>query len=333
MTIAEAATFEGTGNVLIRGKMVPVTFREIEQTRLRFFSDNPRIYTIIHADGENPTQGDIEAKLIEMEHVRDLMQDIKLNGGLIDPVIVKDKSFEVLEGNSRLAAYRALAKKEPLKWARMRCTILPADIDDKLVFALLGQYHVKGKKNWAPYEQAGFLYRRFKQHHIDKDELAIEIGLSKVTVEHLIETYQFMVDHKDDHVDRWSYYDEYLKSKKIKAARKTYANFDDLIVEKIQSGEIERAVDVRDRLPSLCATPKVLKKFVAGQSSFPDACEDVDESGGNDEAYRRLARFQKWLSNPDAQDAIVKSRGEARNKIQFELKKVQVAVKGLLQRL
>ena len=34
------------------------------------------------------------------------------NQGLIEPLIVRDDTFEVLEGNSRLAAYRFLAKSD-----------------------------------------------------------------------------------------------------------------------------------------------------------------------------------------------------------------------------
>jgi hypothetical protein len=79
--------------------------------------------------------------------------DAGRNGGLLEPLIVRGGSLEVLEGNSLLAAYRQLAAKEPIKWAMVKCTVLPADVDDSLVFALLGQFHIKGKKDWAPYEQ------------------------------------------------------------------------------------------------------------------------------------------------------------------------------------
>jgi ParB-like nuclease domain len=105
-----------------------------------------------------------------------LIHDISDNGGLIDPLVVRDKDFVVLEGNSRLAAYRFLASKDPIKWAKAKCTILPADIDEKLVFALLGQYHVKGKKDWVPYEKAGFLYRRHKQQKVVLSTIAAELS-------------------------------------------------------------------------------------------------------------------------------------------------------------
>jgi hypothetical protein len=41
-------------------------------------------------------------------------------------------------------------------------------VTDSAIASLLGQLHLKGKKDWRPYEQASFLYRR---HH--KDEISI----------------------------------------------------------------------------------------------------------------------------------------------------------------
>ena len=49
-----------------------------------------------------------------MDHVKQLVQSIRANGGLTDPLIVQDGEFVVFEGNSRLAAYRLLARLDPL---------------------------------------------------------------------------------------------------------------------------------------------------------------------------------------------------------------------------
>ncbi len=197
--------------ILIRGTEIPVESTSLPQATLRFFVDNPRVYSILRADGDEPSQADIERKLLEMDHVKALIQEVKRDGGLTDPVVVRAGSLEVLEGNSRLAAYRALAKADPIKWGRMKVRLLPEDLDEALIFALLGQYHIRGKKDWAPFEQAGFLYRRSQAHDIDSGQLAQEIGLSRRKVEHLVAVYQFMLDNGEAETSRWSYYDEYLK--------------------------------------------------------------------------------------------------------------------------
>ena len=268
-----------------------------------------------------------------MDHVKALIQDIKRDGGLTDPVVVRAGSLEVLEGNSRLAAYRALAKIDPLKWARMKCRLLPEDIDERLIFALLGQYHIKGKKDWAPFEQAGFLYRRSMRHNIDSAQLAQEIGLSKHKVEHLIATYQFMLDHGEADTARWSYYDEYLKSSTIRKARLDQPNFDVLVVEKIKSGDIPRAVDVRDRLPVICSAPKILRKFANGAYDFEDAHEHAVETGADSAPYKKLARFRQWLARPEVVASLGQAQGETRKKIEFELGKLAGRADAVLGKL
>ena len=319
--------------LLIRGIDVPVQTTTLSQADLRFFVDNPRVYSILRTDGVEPSQADIERKLLEMEHVKALIQDIKRDGGLTDPVIVRAGSLEVLEGNSRLAAYRALGRIDPLKWAEMKCKLLPEDIDESLVFALLGQYHIKGKKDWAPFEQAGFLYRRSTIHHIDAAQLAREIGLKKSEVEHLIATHKFMLDYHETDKTRWSYYDEYLKSRTIRKIRLGQPGFDDLVVEKIKSGDIARAVDVRDRLPVICSAPKILKKFTNKTYDFEDAHEQAVNAGADSTPYRKLNSFRQWLAKPEVARALGKTQGETRKKIEFELDKLVRKAEAVLNKL
>ena len=308
--------------LLIRGVEIPVQTVTMLQADLRFFVDNPRIYSILRMDGGKPSQDDIERKLRDMDHVKALIQDIKRDGGLTDPVIVRAGSLEVLEGNSRLAAYRVLYGIDPIRWAKIKCKLLPENIDERLIFALLGQYHIKGKKDWAPFEQAGFLYRRSVTHNIESGQLAREIGLSRRKVEHLIATYQFMLDHKESDTARWSYYDEYLKSRIIRKARLGQPGFDSLIVEKIKSGEIAKAVDVRDRLPVICSAPKVLKKFAKRVYDFEDAHEQAVDAGADSAPYRRLVTFRQWIAKPEVARTLARTQGQTRKKIEFELDKL-----------
>jgi hypothetical protein len=334
MTAAASKKLQPEGEtLLIRGVEIPVETTTLPQASLRFFVENPRVYSILRIDGEEPSQADIESKLLEMDHVKALIQDIKRDGGLTDPVVVRSGKLEVIEGNSRLAAYRALAKVDPIKWGRMKVRLLPEDLDETLIFALLGQYHIKGKKDWAPFEQAGFLYRRSRTHDIDSAQLAQEIGLSKRKVEHLIAVYQFMLDHGEADTARWSYYDEYLKSSIIRKARLGQPGFDKLVVEKIKGGEIARAVDVRDRLPVICSAPKTLQKFSSRAYTFEDAHEHAVEAGADSTPYKKLAKFRQWLAKPEVEAALGHAQGETRKKIQFELDKLGSRVDAVRNKL
>ncbi|MBY2941836.1 ParB N-terminal domain-containing protein [Rhizobium laguerreae] len=333
MDTIESPATNPAETLLIRGVDIPVVTTSLPQKDLRFFVDNPRVYSILRADGGEPSQDDIERKLLEMEHVKALVQDIKRDGGLTDPVVVRSGTLEVLEGNSRLAAYRALAKIDPVRWATMKARLLPHDIDESLIFALLGQYHIKGKKDWAPFEQAGFLYRRSKAHDVGSSKLAQEIGLSTRKVEHLIAVYQFMLDHGEADTAKWSYYDEYLKSSKIKKARLTHAGFDDVVIEKIKSGEIAKAVDVRESLPVICSSPKALQKFAGGAYGFDDALDHAVEAGADSTPLKKIAKFRQWLAMPETETALGHTQDETRRKILFELGKLSSRVEGLTGKL
>jgi hypothetical protein len=321
---------EITDTMVVRHQKIPVVIKFLPQAKLRFFPENPRIYSIVRADGKEPTQEEILKRLLDLEHVKELVQDIKRNGGLIESLLVRDNTFEVLEGNSRLAAYRFLAKADPITWSMVKCTVLPTTVDEPLIFAILGQHHIKGKKDWAPYEQAGFVYRRFKTHKVDLDTLAREIGLSQKKIKHLVDTYQFMLDHNENDVNRWSYYDEYLKSSKIRKAREKFSQLDDLVVKKINSEEIERAVQIRDELPLICTGPaKNLKRFAEGKESFADAYEAAQEAGGDNNHLKRLARFRHWLVKPEAEKAFNRATGQTRLRIGYELDKLFARIQAL----
>jgi len=320
-------------SLVILGIKVPTTIQFLPQQKLKFFADNPRVYSVIRANGKQPTQDEIQQQLSELEHVKELRDDIKRNGGLLEPLIVRGGSLEVLEGNSRLAACRQLAAKEPIRWGIIKCTVLPEDVDDSLVFALLGQFHIKGKKDWAPYEQAGFLYRRFKDHKVSAKVLSTELGLSPKRITHLVETYQFMVDNDEVDTSRWSYYDEYLKSNKIKKGRQKYPGMDAHVVEIIKSGAIERAMDLRDQLPTVCAFPAILKRFAEGKLSLEKSYERALDSGADSVLYKKAAAFRRWLTEQDIDALLANSPQNMRDKLLYEFEKIANRIAALKKKL
>src|SRR5947209_4445115 len=114
-----------------------------------------------------------------------------------------------------------------------------------------------------------------------------------------------MLHHKEVNRERWSYYDEFVKSKKIKKARDQYPNFDGFIVQKIRKGEIKRAVDIRDDLPSVCVgPPKNLKRFVDGKIDFDEAYHNAIDAGGANAEYKRLHTFRQWLAKTDTEQDL-----------------------------
>ena len=312
--------------ILIRGKSIPVTREELAQKNLRFYPENPRVYSVLRADDRTPSQEEILEHLGATDHVKQLVQDIKRDGGLTDPVVVRAGTMEVLEGNSRLAAYRLLAEQDPIKWGKMRCMVLPRDVPDQLIFALLGQYHIKGKLAWEPYEKAGFLYRRYKQHGDDIEVLAKEIGMKKGEAEQLVRTYGFMVGQKDRERTHWSYYDEYLKSREIKKARSLHPELDGVFVDIVHNDGDVQAMDVRTKLAKVCKHPKPLQRLISGAASLHQAYQSLVDSGAEAQAYQKLKRFNEWFTAEATEKEITRSRNAERQRILLELKKLTRAV-------
>ena len=297
---------------------------------LSFYPENPRIYSLIQRPGVEPSQDEIFNKLRGMDHVKQLIQSIRANGGLTDPMLVRDGDLVVLEGNSRLAAYRVLADLDAITWGKAKVRVLPSDISENLVFALLGEYHIIGRKDWQPFEQAGYLYRRNVNHGVSADDMASEMGLSKRAVNHLIDTYKFMVERGETSVTRWSYYDEYLKSNIMQKAREKNPELDDVVVDKIKNREIPNAMDVRNKLVKLLDETKVgpepTKILLSGKKTFDRAFESAQDRGVDNMWMRRLKRFRRELQVPALLEDLDRMSPEQREKCIYEIRKIHQAV-------
>jgi hypothetical protein len=319
-------------SLTIANQEIAVRCGQMRQTDLCFYTDNPRVYSILNGD-EEASQAEIERRLGAMEHVKALVQSIKANGGLTDPVLVRDGDLVVLEGNSRLAAYRLLAKGDPIRWGTIKVKLLPSSVSDDVVFALLGEYHIIGRKDWAPYEQAGYLWRRCKVHGFDASRIASEMGLSAKTVSHLIAVYSYMKEHEDNDVARWSYYDELLKSQHIRKVRRADPTFDRVIVQKIRSGEIPRAIDVREKVIPICrAGGKTLATFVGTKGTLNKCYERAVSRGATNEWVNRLKKFREQICDPDARDDFQEMSEDHLKKCVYELRKIRDAVSRLVAR-
>lgn len=319
----------------VNGKEIPVQNSILRQADLKFYPENPRIYSLVFSDGAAPSQEEIEKRLGRLDHVKQLVQSIKANSGLLDPLIVRDGDLVVLEGNSRLAAYRLLNRVDPIKWGEVKCVLLPSDICDDLVFALLGEYHIIGRKDWAPYEQAGFLWRRHKKQGVALGAIAKEMGLAEKGISHLVDVYSFMVEHNQNEPQKWSYYDEYLKSRAIKKVREIRPEFDTTVVRKIETGEIAKATDLRDKLTKIVSVQgkrkaKLLQKFIDKPGSLDTCYEEALEGGANNVLLKRLVKFCTQVGDPDIRRELANMDASQRQKCLYELKKIAKCVQSLI---
>jgi hypothetical protein len=97
--------------MLIRGQEVPAVTKMMGQDKLQFYVDNPRVFHLAQWRKEQAFPRGYSGPSATLRARQELREDIKVNKGLLKPLIVKSGTLEVLEGNSRLAAYRV--SKEP----------------------------------------------------------------------------------------------------------------------------------------------------------------------------------------------------------------------------
>lgn len=322
--------------IIIHGNIYKVVNTEISQALLKFYPENPRVYAILDVKSGTPDQSAIEKAMTKMEHVKQLKESIKANGGLIDSVLVRDGDYIVLEGNSRLAAYRLLAKEDPIKWGKMKCKLLPKDISDSAIFQLLGQYHIIGRKDWSPYEQAGYLYRRVKVSNQSIDSISSELGITKNSAQYSIDVYEYMINNNDTNPEKWSFYDELLKNKNIKEALDNVDGLQETINKDIKENKIVRALDIREKLGGIAKVKdkdsrKILRKVADGDADIYDGYQILNDEGKTGNIYYQIKKFRIKITENDFETRMLNEQNDSN--IRFELKKIKKTTEQLLKKL
>jgi hypothetical protein len=307
---------EAKASVIVGDMSIPTVIRFLPVPELRYYTENPRIFSILRELGKAVTQEEIERKLWEQDHTKDLFRDIKQNGGLLEEIIVRGN--EVLEGNSRLCAYRHLLKEATVtgnkdaitKWSRIRAKLLPNDTDEKVVFAILGILHIRGKAEWKPYEQASYLFRQANTHRMTPVELAAQIGGRKeADVKNMIEAYKLMDKFNVTDLSRFSYFVEFAdKSKKLEDIKEylpTNISLEERFSEWVKDGKFPRAEAVRE-LPTILKDKSARAKFLGGTASFEEALETARDHHPElaSSFYNKLKKATEAMN--DAEEARVR---------------------------
>lgn len=324
---------EEQATITIGGEEIPFEVRLLPQLELKYFPENPRIYSDVYIGDVEPTQQEIQERLEVREHVKELAVAIEANQGIIEPLWVHGSTLQVLEGNSRLAAYRVLAQRDPVKWGLVKCHVLPKDLDNKKINSFLRLCHgASGKEKWEPFENAGMLWRSFKYDSEDPQIMAKEEGISLIEIKRLIDVYSFMNEHKDAKGERWSFYYEYFKSRKIQEARKDYPELDSVVVKKIKSKEIPKAEDIRDKLTKIAATGgHNLETFIDTSGSFETCYEKSIEKLDKTALHKTLYKFQVKIGDLDTKRSLQNMKISEFKKCHYTLRKIKQSVDTLLR--
>ncbi|MCY4132710.1 MAG: hypothetical protein OXF39_08750 [Nitrospira sp.] len=265
----------------ILGKAIPLTNDYLDIKALRFLKDNPRVYACTHGEPnfdsltDEEQQNIIFKKLLQEPSVKNLKREVKRHGGLMEPILVRHDTMEVIEGNSRLAVYGQLqADKAEGEWDLIPCDIVSKLTEDEQA-AFLNQIHVKGKTQWSAYEKANFAYVR-KERGWNVDKIAGVFGESEGTIRTRVKVIEMMKHNKDNERSHFSYYDVLVRSKEISDAMKN-EGLSDFLLTRIKSfgpndedGDFT-AQELRKKLPVILKKPKMLTKYTNGEIELDEA--------------------------------------------------------------
>jgi hypothetical protein len=304
------------------GQTVESSSRMMQMNDLLFYYQNPRVFSVLRTKfgNKNPTQEDIFELMSAQDYVKELKKQIKKDG-LKEPVIVNINTMEVIEGNSRLAAYRMLYDEDPMKWSEISCEILPENITHAQIDDLISSVHMTStKKNWDPAEVSGWLWRLSNEENFTTEQLVKKFtGWTAEKIKTYISTYQFMIDNNLTDHSQFSHWLVLNTNKHIKKIKKEYPQLDQVIIEKVQNNEIDKAVRIRDELPIIANAPKKLvKKFVEGDISFDKAHKFAIELGVDRNIYKNLNDFKEWIVNHE--DSILKTKGTELAQVKHNLR-------------
>lgn len=270
---------EDRNAIAVMGQKIQTQIVEVDIFSLHYWKDNPRVNSIIKQkfSDNDISDSDIEKVLWEeVDSVKDLFQDIRKHGGLIDEILVRDSI--VLEGNSRLCAYRHLYEKavqknddnEIKKWSKIRARIIPKDSPDYVVFSILGTWHIKGKKEWDTYEKASYFKRMITDHGYTAKEIGDSISQTEKFVNDHIEAYDLMVENNIYTLEKFSYFYELVKNRKIQEMASSEPNIISNTIEAIKEGRFKRGEEIR-HLPKVLKDKVARKEFFEGKADFDDA--------------------------------------------------------------
>lgn len=321
-------------SIRILGVDIPLDHDVRNIFELRFLLDNPRVFSCTYGvqgfaeKSDEEQQNEIYRELLEEPSVQNLLPEIVRHGGLMEPILVRWDTKAVIEGNSRLAAFRHLyeksAEEEKEKWETIPCEII-SSLTDEQQWAFLNQLHVKGKTAWSAYEKANFAFVRHDKGGMTISEIADMFGETEQEISKRIGVITKMKKNHDAVLSHFSYYNVTVRTRKIADAISENEDLEKVLNKKIKAlGEQSEeeaeftAQQLRTQLPQIISKPKILKRFLKGLDSLGNCYQDAKESNALAVVKRALER----LKGVDKKELEALSVTEI-NKLKPEARKLQ----------
>jgi len=284
------------GQVLvIEGEKIPVEYQEMLVENVRLDPSNPRIQHAVRqkSNGRVLTQDELRELILDLSGVSELFKSIRDNKGLLEAIYVRPDG-RIIEGNCRAACclkLDSIAKRnKDHRWEKIPVIFVPK-ISDRQVAVLQGHYHVAGKNKWLAYEKAGHLYAMHTKLDMDEKAIAKALGMREGEVKKNLQSYLVMTEKllpkmkNGNGLDKWSFVQEFFKSKQLEDYRSTTANVDQF-VSLVADNKLKRGTDVRK-------FAKIIKHPRAVATLKKDGVESAMTVVGNADPTANSATFRK----------------------------------------
>ncbi len=304
-------------NITVKGRKIFYEIKELDISKIEYYPANPRInYIISKFPQEDISQKLIGEELLKLESTKERIKDLEENKGLIDEIYVLKN--QVVEGNTRLCAYRRLSQKYPedKRWTRINARILQEDLTEEELFYILGVFHIKGKKEWDAYEKASYINKMINILNKSPEEICKQLNMQKKTLEVTLHAYDLMTrkylnknkdeaafgNNSKDDLKKFSYFDAFFHQKELVQRLQETPAFEDQFVQWVKEDRFKNAQSVRE-LPKILSNKKAMKVFFSSdaEEAFEDAKHILYEHKPEkvDRFYKKIREFRDILKSAE----------------------------------
>jgi hypothetical protein len=299
--------------ITVLGKAISYEIKDIDISKLEYYPDNPRINYIINKQLKGKINQElIQYELLNMQQTKDRMKDLENNKGLLDEVYVLKN--QVVEGNTRLCAFRRLSQKHPddKRWKTIKARVLQENVTEEELFYILGTFHLKGKTEWDAFEKAAYIHKMIVVLKKNNDEIAEELNMQKKTLEASLKAYKTMIkkylpkikksktERKNDEIKKFSYFNAFYLQKDLVERVENTPKFEDTFVEWVIEERFNNAQGVRN-LPKILKNNRALKIFKESEPeiAYDEAMQILyqDKPGEVNRFYKKFEDFAHFLDN------------------------------------
>lgn len=193
--------------------------KDVPVAALLLDADNPRFYHLKALHGKSGlSQDELLGEIEKDDEIPTLVKAIK-KAGVTDPIWVKELDngkYLVLEGNRRTYILKELLRESipsppTVRYDRVRAHVYPSDAPETELIIQKARLQT-GKRAWGPFNVAAYIYELRFTHHMEEEDIAVELMKSIAEVKHAIEGFKLFKQYSkttgDTNPKRFSMFDE-----------------------------------------------------------------------------------------------------------------------------